>query len=308
MSFTIISHHQCRQHKVPDWFVECPERIDAINNQIIASGLEFGVQHLDAKKVTPQQLERVHDKAYLTSLAEQVPTQGINMLSDDLPLSPKTLLAAQYAAGSGVQAVDLLMLGKAKGVFCNVRPPGHHAERQQALGFCFYNNIAVAAAYAMDAYGLQRIAIVDFDVHHGNGTQDIFEDDPRVWFSSVYQDKLFPATTYHSYGENIVNLPLAAPCTSQQWREALEKGCLDKLAAFQPEMIFISAGFDAHLEDDISNFQLTESDYAWLSSELRAIKDRTGSCLGIVSMLEGGYNLSALGRSVVAHIKALAKL
>ncbi|NTS78308.1 histone deacetylase family protein [Catenovulum sp. SM1970] len=308
MTAAIISHYKCRMHKVPDWYAECPARLDVINNQLLSTGLDYCVVHKDAPLVTREQLERVHDADYLDELASQVPEEGFNMLSDDLPLSPKTLLAAQHAAGAGVLGVDLVMAGEHDSVFCNVRPPGHHAERKKAMGFCFYNNVAVAAAHALEHYGLKRVAIIDFDVHHGNGTQDIFIDDKRVLFFSSFQYPFFPETDVDVEQQNIVNIKLDSAAKSDEFKDAIEQGVFAPLAAFEPELILISAGFDAHIDDDMSSVGLVEDDYIWITRQIRAIADNTDCCRGLVSTLEGGYNLPALARSVVAHIKALAKL
>lgn len=308
MTAVVISHYNCRRHKVPDWHVESPERLDAINNQLLSSGLDYVVRHIDAPHATKRQLERVHCPEYLASLEAQVPETGVNNLDDDICFSPKTLVAAQHAAGANAYAVQLIMDGETDTVFCNVRPPGHHAERKKAMGFCFYNNIAVAAAHALEEYGLKRVAIVDFDVHHGNGTQDIFLDDDRVLFCSAFQDPLYPETDKTPNRNHIINVSLPAETKSADYKVAVEQAWFKRLRDFKPELLLISAGFDAHAEDDISGICLVENDYKWLTEQLKAIVEQTPECRGIVSTLEGGYNLSALARSVVAHIKALAKL
>ncbi|MBU2884676.1 histone deacetylase family protein [Gilvimarinus agarilyticus] len=308
MTVVIISHPSCQQHLAPEGHPECPERIDAIRNQMIASGLDFVVNERDAQEVTDAQLQAVHDADYLASLKSLPPSNGIRVFDNDVWMSPKTLLAARHAAGSGVQAVDLVLTGKAKGVFCNVRPPGHHAERHRAMGFCIYNNIAVAAQYALDHHGLERVAILDFDVHQGNGTLDIFLQEPRVLFCSTFQHPFYPNTELINQPGHIVNAPLAATAKGEDFRQAVKHYWLPALEQFQPQLLLISAGFDGHLLDDMSSVSLTEADYAWVTTELRAYVDNHDFCLGIVSMLEGGYDLPALGRSAVAHIKAMGKL
>ncbi len=308
MTVAVISHYKCRLHKVPDWFAERPDRVDAINNQLIASGIEPLLAHYDAPLASQQQLELAHSPDYLASLMNKLPAEGISMLSDDLPLSKNTLVAAKHAAGSGVYAIDLVVSQKHHAVFCNVRPPGHHAEREQAMGFCFYNNVAIAAAYAKQQYGLERIAIIDFDVHHGNGTQDIVNGLDDILFFSSFQFPLFPNTEVDNVANNICNMKLAETAKGSDFIDSWQRNCLPKLAQYKPQLILISAGFDGHIEDDISSHRLVENDYAALTDLITAYVDSSDECLGIVSMLEGGYNLSALGRSAVAHIKALAKL
>ncbi|MDO3382952.1 histone deacetylase family protein [Gilvimarinus algae] len=308
MSVVIISHPSCAQHLSPEGHPECPERLDAIHNQLIASGLEFVISEYDAIPANDKQLRAVHEANYLESLEGLAPAKGVRLLRDDVWMSPGTLQAARHAAGAGAQAVDLIMAGKIKTAFCNVRPPGHHAERARAMGFCFYNNIAVAARHALDTQHLKRVAILDFDVHHGNGTQDIFFDEPRVLFCSTFQHPFYPGTPYQTGREHIINAPLAATAKGEEFRDAVTEHWLPALEAFAPEMLFISAGFDAHLLDDMSSIGLVEQDYQWVTEQLRGYMDDHEQCLGIVSMLEGGYDLPSLGRSAVAHIKALGKL
>ncbi|WP_339898856.1 histone deacetylase family protein [uncultured Gilvimarinus sp.] len=308
MTAIIISHPVCLEHLMPDGHPECPARLEAIHNQLLSSGLDFVLGERDALEVTDAQLARVHDPQYLHWLNTHLPTEGIVSLGDDIFLSAQSLVAARYAAGSGAQGVDLVMQGTTKVVFCNVRPPGHHAERARAMGFCLYNNIAVAAYHALDAYGLKRVAIVDFDVHHGNGTQDIFLDEPRVLFCSSFQYPFYPDTDIDIKRPNIVNVPLPATTKGPEFQQAINDRWLPALEDFAPELILVSSGFDAHLLDDMSSISLTERDYQWVSEQLRAYVDEHEQCRGIVSMLEGGYDLPALGRSVVAHVKAMAKL
>lgn len=308
MTAIIISHPACLEHLVPEGHPECPERLEAIHNQLLSSGLDFVLTEREAITATPEQLARAHDPQYLHWLTSQLPTEGTVNLGEDIILSPHSVVAAQYAAGSGVQGVDLIMQGTTKVVFCNVRPPGHHAERARGMGFCLYNNIAVAAYHALDAHGLKRVAIVDFDVHHGNGTQDIFLDEPRVLFCSSFQHPFYPNTNTQPQRSHIVNVPLDATTKGAEFQHAISQHWLPALEAFAPQIILVSAGFDAHLLDDMSSVSLTEQDYQWVSEQLRAYLDTHEQCQGIVSMLEGGYDLPALGRSVVAHVKALAKL
>lgn len=313
MLTTLISHPSCHDHQMPDGHPECAARIDAIANQLLASGIDALLYQRDAPEVSDEQLLRVHTAEHIQRITRSSPKEGIHLLTDDVYLSPQTLSAARHAAGAGVLAVDMIMRGETDAVFCNVRPPGHHAERARAMGFCIFNNIAVAAAHALAAYGLQRIAIVDFDVHHGNGTQDIFFSDDRVLFCSSFQYPFYPHTEIDDVPEHIINTPLPATCRSQGFRDAISEQWLPALEKFKPQMIFISAGFDAYIDDDMSSICLFEQDYAWVTTELRKFLDNKDlpleeQCVGIISTLEGGYDLLGLGRCALAHIKALGKL
>jgi acetoin utilization deacetylase AcuC-like enzyme len=281
-------------------------RLTAISNQLIASGLDYVLRHYDAPLVTREQLERVHDAEYLDRVYALAPGEGMQSVEvdGDTVMSPGTLRAAERAAGAGVMAVDLVMGGEAGPVFCAVRPPGHHAERGVAMGFCLFNNVAVAAAHAMEAHGLSRVAIVDFDVHHGNGTEDIFRDEPRVLFCSSFQHPFYPFTGHEKETANLVDIPLSATAGSKEFREAVSAHWLPALDTFAPEILLISAGFDAHVADDMSNVSLTDDDYEWVT---KALLDVANAHAGgrIVSMLEGGYEPAVLARSVVRHLNVL---
>jgi acetoin utilization deacetylase AcuC-like enzyme len=314
MIATLISHPSCHLHQTPINHPECPARLDAINNQLMANGIDGLLYYRDAVAATDEQLLRVHTQEHLQKIAAAIPGHGIRAFADDVYLSPDTYTAARHAAGAAVMGVDMIMDGKTDAVFCNVRPPGHHAERARAMGFCIINNVAVAAAHALVHHGLQRVAIIDFDVHHGNGTQDIFMNDPRVLFCSSFQYPFYPHTNIDDVPAHIINTPLPATCRSQGFRDAISAQWLPALAQFKPQMIFISAGFDAYIDDDMSSISLVEQDYGWITQQLRTLLDESKSapldeqCRGIVSTLEGGYDLLGLGRCAVAHIKALAKL
>jgi acetoin utilization deacetylase AcuC-like enzyme len=286
---------------------ECPARIHAIEDQLIASGLMDYLQHHDAPEATREQLLRVHDAAHLDHVAATSPAQGIVHIDGDTAMNPYTYQAALRAAGAAVLAADLVMAGKVENAFCGVRPPGHHAERARAMGFCLFNNVAVGAAHALEHYALKRVAIADFDVHHGNGTEDIFRNDPRVMLCSTFQHPFYPNSGADSGNEHIINVPLAAGAGGGEFRAAVTEHWLPTLEAFRPEMIFISAGFDAHRDDDMSMLRLSEPDYAWVTAELKRIAEQYAQ-RRIVSVLEGGYELHALGRSVAAHIKLLSGL
>jgi len=301
-----ISHYECLDHETGDLHPDTPSRLTAINNQLIASGMDYVLRHYDAPLVSREDLERVHDKAYIDRVYAMAPGPGeapVEIDGDTL-MSPGTLRAAERAAGAGMLAVDLVMRGEANPVFCAVRPPGHHAVRAQAMGFCLFNNIAVAAAAAMDVYGLERVAIVDVDAHHGNGTEDIFKNDDRVLFCSSFQHPFYPFTGHEKETRNLVDVPLAAGAGSAEFRAAVSEHWLPHLESFAPQMIFISAGFDAHAADDMSSLALVDDDYAWLTTELMQIARRHAEGR-IVSMLEGGYEPHALARSVVRHLDAL---
>lgn len=314
MLTTLISHPSCHEHQMPEGHPECPGRLDAIANQLLASGVDSLLQQREAPAASDEQLQRVHTAEHLQRLTRAVPQSGVHFFSEDIYLSPKTLTAARHAAGAGILGVDMVMKGETDTVFCNVRPPGHHAERARAMGFCIFNNIAIAAAHALEAYGLERIAILDFDVHHGNGTQEIFLNDPRVLFCSSFQYPFYPNTEIDDVPANIINTPLPATCRSQGFRDAIDTQWFPVLANFKPQFIFISAGFDAYIDDDMSSISLVEQDYTWITQKIRALMDDSkhlpiqDQCKGIVSMLEGGYDLLGLGRCALAHIKALGKM
>ncbi len=286
---------------------ECPARLRAIEDRLIASGLIGYVLHEDAPKVERIQLERVHDTRYIDTIIAKSPRQGIVHLDPDTAMGPGTLDAALRAAGAGVHATDLVMQARVRRAFCNVRPPGHHAEHARAMGFCFFNNIAEAAAHALQAYGLDRVAIIDFDVHHGNGTEDIFRDDERVLMVSTFQHPFYPYSGIEGRSERMVNIPLAAHSAGPQFRAAVEDHWVPALERFRPQMLFVSAGFDAHRDDDMGSLALVEADYAWVTQMLCTVADRHAEGR-IVSALEGGYELGALGRSAVIHLKALSGL
>jgi acetoin utilization deacetylase AcuC-like enzyme len=304
MPIALISHPDCALHDMGDRHPESPARLGAVQNQLISSGLDFVLMHHDAPQASREQLCLVHAPEYVDSIVNKAPIEGRAWLDPDTCMNPFSLAAALRAAGAVVLGVDLVMSGQSSAAFCNVRPPGHHAERDRAMGFCIFNNIAIGAEYARQAYQLQRIAIVDFDVHHGNGTEHIFQNQPDVLFCSTFQHPFYPNTGVETDSAHIVNVPLAAGSDGAQFRSAVESHWLPRLQAFKPELILISAGFDAHIEDDIAGLRLTESDFAWVTGEIRKIAD-THAGGRIVSSLEGGYHLSALGRSVVAHINAL---
>ncbi len=298
-----ISHPDCGLHDAGALHPDTAERLDAINNQLIMSGLDYVLIHHDAPKATVEQLTRAHDDAYVERIFATAPTEGSVEIDGDTVMTKHTLAAALRAAGAGVHGVDLILKGEANPVFCAVRPPGHHAEYAKAMGFCLFNNIAVAAAHALEVHGLDRVAIVDFDVHHGNGTEDIFKGDDRVLFCSSFQHPFYPFTGHGSDTANLVDVPLAAGATGTEFRAAIADHWLPALDRFQPQMLFISAGFDAHVLDDMSGLSLSEADYDWVTKQLMNTA-KTHAQGRVLSMLEGGYEPGALARSVVSHLKA----
>jgi len=307
MTTAFITHRDCWKHDMGAHHPECPERLDAINDRMIAAGLDIHLKYYDAPLVQIEQLLRVHSRKHIETIEESAPQHGIVHLDPDTAMSPGTWQAALRAAGSGVLATDLLMQGKAKTAFCCVRPPGHHAERARPMGFCFFNNIAVAAMHGIEAWGLQRVAIVDFDVHHGNGTEQIFAGNEKVLMVGTFQHPFYPYCGTEDPAFNMLNVPLPAGSRGDAFRQAVSDIWLPRLHEFAPEMIYISAGFDAHYEDDMGSLGLLEADYIWVTQRIMEVAALTAQGR-IVSMLEGGYALSALGRSVAAHVKTLADL
>lgn len=304
MQTVLIRHPACSLHDMGAHHPECPERLSAISDRLISSGLDALLEHHEAPEATREQLTRVHDGHYVDQVMARAPTHGLVHLDPDTAMMPHTLPAALHAAGAAVLAVDLVVGGAAANAFCAIRPPGHHAVPDRAMGFCIFNNIAVAAAHALEHHGLERVAILDFDVHHGNGTEDIFRDDPRVLLCQTFQHPFYPYQGADSGNAHVINVPLASGTGSEGFRMAIEKAWLPALEAFGPQMLFISAGFDAHREDPLAYLELTEADYVWVTRKLLAIADR--HCKGrVVSSLEGGYALDALGRSVTEHVRAL---
>jgi len=299
----LISHSDCMYHDAGAHHPENADRLHSINNQLIASGLEFIFRHYDAPLVEKEQLLRVHDPTYVERIIAMAPKEGSIKIDGDTVMSPGSLQAAQRAAGAGVLGADLIMNDEAGPIFCSVRPPGHHAEYNKAMGFCLFNNIAVAAAHILEKYGLERIAIVDFDVHHGNGTESIFKDDKRVLFCSSFQHPFYPYTGHASDTINLIDVPLSSGTKGPEFRQAIAEHWIPALNEFRPQFLFISAGFDAHALDEMGGLNLTEADYSWITGELVQIAKNHADGR-ILSMLEGGYNLPALSRSVISHIKA----
>jgi len=314
MTVGVISHHKCNGHNMGEFHPESQKRMSAIQDQLISSGLEYVIRQYDATPIDRGLISLAHDKEYIQYIFDNAPLrnekEAIFRIDDDTCMNADSLPAALLSAGAAINAVDLVMDKTLSAAFCATRPPGHHAEYNKGMGFCFFNNIAIAAAYTKEKYQLDRVAIVDFDVHHGNGTEDIIKrasannKDAGYLFCSSYQYPFYPFEMQESDTPPIINTPLPATCKGPEFREAISKHCLPALEKFKPQIIFISAGFDAHIEDEMSQISLTESDYRWVTDELKSIADQYSEGR-IISILEGGYALSALGRSVVEHIKGL---
>jgi acetoin utilization deacetylase AcuC-like enzyme len=276
----------------------------AIEDQFVASGLDMVLRYVDAPLVSDEQLLRVHPLKYIESIRAAMPESGYARLDPDTVISPNSLNAAYRAAGSVVAAVDLVMSGNVDSAFCGVRPPGHHAESTRSMGFCLFDNIAVGAAHALETFGLERVAIVDFDVHHGNGTEEIFQNENRILFCSTFEHPFYPFTPLRENTANRVSVPLTASAKSDEFRAAVTEHWLPALEAFQPEMVFVSAGFDAHRDDEMSHVALTDADFKWVSERIVEIANQSASGR-IVSVLEGGYELKSLARCVDAHVRVL---
>ena len=308
MSTAFYSHPDCRRHDMGPGHPECPQRLDAIDDHLLATGLDIALTRHDAPLVDLKDVELAHTHHYVSELGEvleQVEASGqARALDPDTAANAGTWKAALRAAGAAVAATDAVIDGRAENAFCAVRPPGHHATRDEAMGFCFFNNVAVAARHALDVRGLKRVAVIDFDVHHGNGTEDILAGDDRVLMVSFFQHPLYPYSGAVPKGTNMVNLPIPPYTRGGELREMIEAQWMPALEAFKPEMIFISAGFDAHREDDLGQLGLVEADYEWITLRIKAVAERHAKGR-IVSCLEGGYNLSALARSVAAHLRVL---
>ena len=287
---------------------ECPQRLHAIEDQLRALGLDALMLSPDVPLASNTDLALAHELNYvltLDDLLQQLEATGdTRALDPDTWACPGTRAATWRAAGAAIAATDAVIDGTLDNAFCAIRPPGHHATRNQAMGFCFFNNVAVAARHALDVRGLKRVAVIDFDVHHGNGTEDILANDDRVLMCGLFQHPFYPFTGAQCTASNMVNIPIPARSDGKLIRDVVESYWLYRLEHFKPEMIFISAGFDGHREDDMGGLGLVEADYAWITAKIMKVA-KTYSKGRIVSCLEGGYNLSALARSVAAHVRTL---
>lgn len=303
MTLAIISHADCKLHFAGENHPEQPARI-----QVIQDALKEAFKHNTEFNIAPivdkAALIATHGEAYVNAIFALAPQTSFVTIDEDTRMNEHTLRAAQLAAGAVILAVDKVMQQQVQCAFCNVRPPGHHAERERAMGFCFFNNVAVGATYAMNRYGLRRIAIIDFDVHHGNGTQDIFQHDDRVLYCSSFQHPFYPGYEPALDNDHLLSVPLPAGCDSETFRNLVSEAWFAPLLQFNPELIFFSAGFDAHQEDPLADINLLDEDYVWLTREIAAIAKKC--CEGkLISVLEGGYNLQTLARVVPLHVRAL---
>jgi acetoin utilization deacetylase AcuC-like enzyme len=309
MLTAFFSPIECRAHDMGRGHPECPQRLDAILDHLRATGLDTGLDWRDAAPASDEALARAHTAGYLGEIADKMGQAAAEdrrvAIDPDTSAGPATAVAARLAAGAALAATDAVIDGTAANAFCAIRPPGHHATRDAAMGFCFYNNVAVAARHALDVRGLHRVAIIDFDVHHGNGTEDIVAGDERILMCSFFQHPLYPYSGAVPLGTNMVNVPLPPYAGGAAVRAAVEQQWLPALEAFAPEMLFVSAGFDAHRDDDLGQMALVEADYAWITRQLMSVAARHARGR-LVSCLEGGYDLGALARSVAAHLRALS--
>jgi len=308
------THRDCRLHEMGPGHPECPARLDAIEDRLLVSGVSAALDHREAPLASLADIELAHDRMHVAALRglslrlveeEEAGGSPYFQLDTDTAMNRHTWTAALRAAGAAVDAVDAIMAGELENAFCSVRPPGHHAEHKKAMGFCFFNNVAVAAKYALQRHNLKRVAVIDFDVHHGNGTEDILAGDERALMVSIFQHPFYPYSGDQDPAPNMLNVPVPAYTKGMEIRELVEMMWIPRLEEFKPEMIFISAGFDAHREDDMGQLGLTENDYTWITERLKDVARRF--CQGrIVSCLEGGYMMSPLARSVEAHLRVLA--
>ena len=307
MTTAYISHPLFFEHRSSGNHPECPERLTAIEEQLRSDKLFDLLQHYKAPRASHSEVSRVHTERLISELEHTSPESGIAYVDPDTYMNTASLGAAWHAAGAAVLATRLVVEGTVSNAFCAVRPPGHHAERDRAMGFCLFNNVAVAAASALEDHGLERVAILDFDVHHGNGTENICTQDERMMLCSTFQHPFYPYDGADTSRSNIVNVPLASGTDGDTFRNAIRQEWLPALDAFKPQMLFISAGFDAHTEDQLAHFQLVDEDFQWVTKVLMDVAERHAGGK-IVSSLEGGYALDALARSVSLHVRALAEV
>jgi acetoin utilization deacetylase AcuC-like enzyme len=308
MPTLLLTHPDCLLHDMGQGHPERPDRLRAVAEALEAPNFRT-LKREEAPLADLAVIERVHSARYVEAIRAAIPKQGLVWLDPDTAMCPKSYDAALRATGAAVYAVDQVMTGAAKNAFCAVRPPGHHAEPSRAMGFCLFNSVAVAAEHARAAHGAERVAVVDFDVHHGNGTQDAFWSDKDLFYGSTHQMPLFPGTGALSETGvgNIFNAPLRPLDGSERFREAFLSRILPALENFGPDILLISAGFDAHRDDPLAQIELTEADFTWVTEKLTDVADRRAGGR-IVSLLEGGYDLDALARSTAVHVSALVQV
>jgi len=306
MATALFTHADCVKHDMGDGHPESPARLKAVLNALQSSGLASRLALLEAPEATREQLERVHRAEHVDFIFESAPQEGYAFLDPDTSMNPRSLPAALRAAGALVAATDLVMSGKAASAFCAVRPPGHHATPRAPMGFCLFNNVAIGAAHAIARHGIERVAILDFDVHHGNGTEDAFHEDPRVMLCSTFQHPYYPFSGADSGNDHIINVPLPAMTDGRGFRAACERFWWPALERYKPQLVFVSAGFDAHRDDPLAYLKLGDEDYRWVTEKILELAARHANGR-IVSTLEGGYNTDALGRCVVEHVSVLAQ-
>ncbi|MEB3330827.1 MAG: histone deacetylase family protein, partial [Candidatus Sericytochromatia bacterium] len=296
----LVSHPDMFLHEMGPHHPEAPGRLAAIEERLRVSGLMDFLRCYEAPLASDEQLCRIHDPAYVARIRAAAPNRGYVQLDPDTSMNRHSLAAALRAAGAVIRATDLVLSGEVRTAFCNVRPPGHHAERNRAMGFCLFNNVAIGVAHALSAHGLERVALVDFDVHHGNGSEDALQADPRVLFVSTFQHPFYPGTHFATANPHVVDLPLPAGTDGTLYRERFAQVCVPALERFRPQLVFCSAGFDGHRDDDMAGWNLADADYAWISAQIMSVASRHAGGR-VVSVLEGGYQLAALGRSAAAH-------
>lgn len=299
-----ITHPECLKHEMLPGHPESPARLYAIEDRLRAAGIMDYLHHYEAPRAERSQLARAHTQRHVDEMFASAPKEGLTVIDPDTAMNPHTLEAALRAAGALVLATDLVVTGRERNAFCSVRPPGHHAERDQAMGFCFFNNVAVGVAHALSQHGLERAAIIDFDVHHGNGTEDIFVDEPRVLVCSSFQYPLYPYRARESIPGRLINVRLPPGADGHAFRDAVTEAWFPAIEAFKPQIFFISAGFDAHREDPLASLGFVESDYVWITKSVMHYANEYAHSR-VISSLEGGYALSALGRSAAAHVRTL---
>tara|TARA_R100001440_G_scaffold25074_8_gene40843 strand:+ start:47354 stop:48334 length:981 start_codon:yes stop_codon:yes gene_type:complete len=304
MTTAFFSHDDFQKHNMGAEHPESPERLIAIISYLADMNLGSELDWVRPEEITRDQLLKVHPETYLRQLDMMQPTQGRVFTDPDTAMMPHTLRAARLAAGANVQAVDMVLSGQATNAFIAARPPGHHAERGKSMGFCFYNNIALAAYHALTFHGLERVAIVDFDVHQGNGTVDIVQGDERILMCSSFQHPFYPHSHVYRQPENIINSPIMAGTSASDYRKKVEADWLHKLQDFKPQLVLVSAGFDSHKLDPMANLELESADYRWLTDMLTSVAHDTANDR-IVSTLEGGYHLKALAEGTGAHLEGL---